>query len=35
MNQPVNVKNGGISITNIDSLAANIHAHLSESLSTL
>ena len=35
MNQPVNVKNGGVSITNIGSLTANINAHLSEPLSTL
>ena len=35
MNQPVNVQNGGVSITNTDSLIANIHAHLSDCPSTL
>ena len=35
MNQPVNVQNGGVSLTNIGSLTANIHAHLSDSLSKL
>ena len=35
MNQPVNVQNGGVSLTNNDSLIANIRAHLSDSPSTL